>query len=315
MAGVSGLFTGFTRLSKALSFVLVVGYLVVTLIPSSLTYVALVPGKTIPFAWNLLTAGYIEKSAISLVLNVFALLFLGKSLEPVWGSREFFWFIVVVNTWTTFSTFVIMIILYYSTLNERFLYAPGAAICGFHGVVAGFLVGIKQLMPDQEITALVILKFRAKWLPSLFVLLSTAFCAVWGDAVQFLSFIVFGTYVSWIYLRFYQTKSEANLKGDPSDEFAFTTFFPEFLRPVIGTIATILGRMFCGRRPVVDNTDGHTLVVGGKPLPGSDPAEATRRRERGARALEERLAKSTGEVSAPDVTSLSDSAASLADEV
>jgi hypothetical protein len=29
-------------------------------------------------------------------------------------------------------------------------------------VVAGFLVAIKQLMPDQEITAFFVLKFRAK---------------------------------------------------------------------------------------------------------------------------------------------------------
>ena len=36
-------------------------------------------------------------------------------------------------------------------------YAP---ISGFHGVLAGFLVAVKQIMPDQEITAF--FKLRAK---------------------------------------------------------------------------------------------------------------------------------------------------------
>jgi hypothetical protein len=36
-------------------------------------------------------------------------------------------------------------------------YAP---ISGFHGVLAGFLVAVKQIMPDQEIAAF--FKLRAK---------------------------------------------------------------------------------------------------------------------------------------------------------
>lgn len=35
-------------------------------------------------------------------------------------------------------------------------------ISGFHGVISGCLVGVKQLMPDQEIALLYFLKFRAK---------------------------------------------------------------------------------------------------------------------------------------------------------
>jgi hypothetical protein len=38
-------------------------------------------------------------------------------------------------------------------------YAP---LSGFHGVLAGFLVAVKQLMPEQEITVLFVLKLRAK---------------------------------------------------------------------------------------------------------------------------------------------------------
>jgi hypothetical protein len=49
------------------------------------------------------------------------------------------------------------------------------------------------------------------------------------DAMTFCPFIIFGTYCSWLYLRFYQRQSEVNVKGDPSDEFSFKTFFPEIL--------------------------------------------------------------------------------------
>ncbi|GAQ91651.1 hypothetical protein KFL_008260030 [Klebsormidium nitens] len=279
-------FSGFTRLSKGIAVLLAVGFLVVTVLPWALEYVALVPGKSIPMAWNLLTAGYIEKSLLSAIVNVLAVLFIGKTLEPIWGSKEFLKFIVLVNLFTGASTFATMIFLYFCTMNEDFLYPK---ISGFHGVVAGFLVAIKQLMPDQEITAFFVFKFRAKHVPSLFVLVSVVLSLLAGDAVQLLPFILFGTYGSWLYLRFFQTRSESNLRGDPSDEFGFDTFFPEVVRPAIRPVTTILSKIFCGRRSA-EGEEGTGHILGGKPLPGSDPAEATRRRERGARALEERLA-------------------------
>jgi hypothetical protein len=41
---------------------------------------------------------------------------------------------------------------------------------------------------------------------------------------------LFGIYMSWIYLRYFQKRHETGLKGDPIDEFSFSSFFPEFLR-------------------------------------------------------------------------------------
>ncbi|XP_058088427.1 rhomboid-like protein 19 [Magnolia sinica] len=82
--------------------------------------------------------------------------------------------------------------------------------------------------------------------------------------------------MSWIYLRYLQRKPETNLKRDPSDEFAFSTFFPEFLRPIIDPIASIFDRMFCSRSEISNEAEGNTL--GATPLPGSDPIEESRRR-------------------------------------
>ncbi|RZB61087.1 Rhomboid-like protein 19 isoform B [Glycine soja] len=237
--------------------------------------------KTIPFAWNLITAGYVEQSIYGVVVSTLSLLFIGKLLEPIWGSREFFKFIFVVNLLTSVCLFITAIAFYYITRLETYLYMP---LSGFHGVVSGFLVGVKQIIPDQELP---FIKIKTKWLPSITVLLSIAISFWTLEATAYLPTIISGTYISWIYLRYWQRKPETKHRGDLSEDFAFSTFFPEFLRPVIDPIASIFHRMLCGRYDA-SNDDGYSLE--NEPLPGSDSIEASRRRERGARALEERLA-------------------------
>ncbi|BBH09683.1 rhomboid protein-related protein [Prunus dulcis] len=282
LSGGAGAFSGFTRLCKGLAVVLIGGHIVVQFLPQAVNYLALIPARTIPFVWNLLTAGYIEQSVYGVVVSTLGLLFIGKLLEPVWGSREFLKFIFVVNFLTSICTFITAIALYYITMNENYLYLP---LSGFYGVLSGFLVGIKQIIPDQELP---LLKIKSKWLPSLSILLSIAISFWTAESATYLPILIFGTYISWVYLRYWQRKPETKLKGDPSDEFAFSTFFPEFLRPVIDPVASIFHRMLCGRFEASSESQGYTL--GGTTLPGSDPIEASRRRERGARALEERLA-------------------------
>ncbi|KAJ4720817.1 rhomboid-like protein 19 [Melia azedarach] len=276
------LFAGFTKLCKGLAVVLVGGHILVQVLPSAVDFLALIPARTIPFAWNLITAGYVEQTVHGVLVSVLGLLFMGKLLEPVWGSKEFLKFIFVVNFLTSVCVFITAIALYYITRQENYLYMP---VSGFQGILAGFLVGIKQIVPDLE---LYLLKIKAKWLPSLMLLLSIAISFFTTESATYLPTLIFGTYMGWIYLRYMQRKPETKLSGDPSDDFSFSSFFPEFLRPVIDPIASIFHRMLCGRTQTSNEAHGYTL--GGAPLPGSDPIEASRRRERGARALEERLA-------------------------
>lgn len=262
--------------------VLVTGYLANVLLPHTISDTfSLIPGKFIPFVWNIITAGYLETTIFGLGASVLALLLAGKHLEPFWGSREFIKFIVFVNLFTCASTFALAIFLYFTTRRGDYLYAP---ISGFHGVLAGFLVAVKQISPEQEIPAL---KLRAKWSPSLFVIFSIVSSFLSAEPIQFVPFIVFGTYGAWIYLRYFQRKPEAGLKGDSSAEFSFATFFPSPVQPFVDTIAKICERIFCRQRIQTSN-EGPSVELG-KPLPGSDSFEASRRRERGARALEERL--------------------------
>uniref|UniRef100_A0A1D1XS99 Transmembrane protein 115 n=1 Tax=Anthurium amnicola TaxID=1678845 RepID=A0A1D1XS99_9ARAE len=284
-SGGPNFFSGFTHLCKGLALVLVGGYALLQIFPSAVNYLALIPATTIPFAWNLITSGYLEQSLPGVIVVTLGLLFLGKLLEPIWGSREFMKFILVVNFLTSVCVFVTAIALYYITRQESYLYTP---ISGFHGVLSGFLVGIKQIMPDQEVGLFFLLKIKAKWLPSLLVLLSVALSLFTVEALSYLPTQIFGIYTSWIYLRYLQRKPETNLRGDPSDDFAFSTFFPGFLQPILDPVASVFHRLLCGRSEIDAEAKGYTL--GGSPLPGSDPIDASRRRERGARALEERLA-------------------------
>ncbi|XP_057799097.1 rhomboid-like protein 19 isoform X2 [Salvia miltiorrhiza] len=204
-------------------------------------------------------------------------------LEPIWGSREFLKFIFVVDLLTSFCIFTAAISMYYFTREEIYLYKP---ISGFQGILSGLLVGIKQIIPDQELS---FLKIKAKWLPTLVILVSVAVSFLVTETAAYLPILICGTYMGWIYLRYWQRKPETNLKGDPSDEFAFSTFFPEILRSLIDPIATIFERMLCGRRPEPPQvTKDYNFVD--TSLPSPESLEASRRRERGARALEERLA-------------------------
>ncbi|KAB2047141.1 hypothetical protein ES319_A13G025600v1 [Gossypium barbadense] len=278
----SEIFNEFTKLCKGLVLILVGVHIVVQLIPSSLTYFALIPARTIPFGWNLITASYVEQSIQGLVVSTLGLLFMGKLLEPIWGSKEFLKFIFAVNFLTSVCVFITAIALYGVTRQENYLYMP---LSGFHGVLAGFLVGINQMVPDQELPRL---KIKAKWLPSLMLLLSMAISFFTPESATYLSNLIFGTYMGWIYLRYLQRKPESKHRGDPNEDFAFSTFFPEFLRPIIDLIASKFHRNLCGKSEAFIDTLGYSL--GSAPLPGSDPIEASRRREKGARALEERLA-------------------------
>uniref|UniRef100_A0ACD5WPU8 Uncharacterized protein n=1 Tax=Avena sativa TaxID=4498 RepID=A0ACD5WPU8_AVESA len=289
-------FRGYTKLCKGLAVILLLVHLLVQLFPSAVNYLALIPARTIPFAWNLITAGYVEQTIPGVIISIVGLLLFGKLLEPLWGTKELSKFVFIVNFSTSMCVFVTAIVLYYVTQQESYLYTP---LSGFYGILSGLLVGIKQLMPDQELN-LFVLKIKGKWIPSLVALISVVVSFFVNDLVSYLPVILFGIYMSWVYLRYFQKRLETGLKGDPSEEFSFSSFFPAFLRPVLDPIASIFHRLLCGRSDRADSR-GQTLETSS--LTGSDSTEANRRRERGQRALEQRLAEKLAAVRSTESTS------------
>ncbi|CAN6289397.1 unnamed protein product [Urochloa humidicola] len=288
-------FTGFTKLCKGLAVILFLAHILVQLFPSAAGYLALIPARTIPFAWNLVTAGYIEQTIPGVIVSIVGLILFGKVLEPLWGAKELLKFIFIVNLSTSVCVFVTTIVLYYITQEESYLYTP---LSGFYGVLSALLVGIKQILPDQELNLLV-LKISAKWIPSIVAFFSVAVSFILKESMTYLPIILFGIYVSWIYLRYFQKRLDVGLRGDPSDEFSFSSFFPGFLRPVLDPIASIFHKLFCGGSA---RSEGTSHALDGSQFPGSGSIEANRRRERGQRALEQRLAEKLAAVRSAEVT-------------
>ena len=77
-----------------------------------------------------------------------ALLFLGARVEPVWGVRAYVHFMSIVNLAVGLSTFVTMYVLYMVTRDQFYLFANFG---GFHGIVAGLLVALRQLSPEDDV--------------------------------------------------------------------------------------------------------------------------------------------------------------------
>lgn len=65
-----------------------------------------------------------------------------------------------------------------------------------------------------------------QYLPSLYVI-GAALVATALKAWTALAFLVLCPYISWVYLRFFQLQPETTLRGDPSEEFKFSSFFPD----------------------------------------------------------------------------------------
>jgi len=273
-----------TRLSKAITALLIIIYAVYFFVPSTSTYLALVPGRTLPCVWNLVTAGFFTTNVVKLAFEVVSLLLLARLVEPMYGSKEFLKFLFIVDFSVCFMVFVAVYITYAATASGKLLYTE---FSGFHGIVAGLLVAVKQIMPDHEVKLFGVLSITVKYLPSILLLVLTALAAALKQYDQ-LAFLYLGAYNAWVYLRFFQQQSDNAYQGDPSDDFKFSSFFPPFMATPIDAVAGLLGIVFRLRHTA--GADAKGMNINGAPsMLGSDSADANRRRERGAKALEERL--------------------------
>ena len=179
-------------------------------------------------------------------------------------------------------------------------------------VEAGFLVALKQLVPEHTVSLFKgVISMRVKHFPTIFVLANMLSGPLLGtDTAFWLSFIGFS--VSWIYLRFYRiteitstaTGGEgATMKGDASDTFAFVAFFPDaahpFLAPICdGVYNTLVQLRICtpfsdeaieaGNESAASRSEGLPSIMNGRGGSGRR-AEAERRRALALKALDQRL--------------------------
>jgi len=286
-------FAGIPRLTKGIAVLILLLFLAGNFFNVT-PILALIPGTTFfspYYVWNIITSGFFEVSAITLVINIVSILMFGKYLEPIWGSLEFLKFILAINFLSGIAVFLTMIFLYMPSQEEALLYTY--YWCGFSGVSMGFTVALKQLMPDQDFNFLFIFPLKIKYMPGIFMLIAILL-GIFVSANPSLPHTLFGCFFSWLYLRFFQRRSDGSI-GDYSDSFSFAFFFPEILQPFV---AWICGRIFnvfkmCGimssqrSSHIIDafDLDAQTTPM----LP--DSADSERRRAKALRAIDKRLAQ------------------------
>uniref|UniRef100_A0A8C0VYD3 Transmembrane protein 115 n=1 Tax=Cyanistes caeruleus TaxID=156563 RepID=A0A8C0VYD3_CYACU len=210
----------------------------------------------------------------------------GRLLEPLWGALELLVFFAVVNISVGLLAALAYFLTYVASFHLDSLFA--VRIHGGLGFLGGVLVALKQTMGDS--TVLKVPQVRMKAVPMLLLLLLALLRLAALVESNVLASYGFGLLSSWVYLRFYQRHSRG--RGDMSDHFAFATFFPEILQPVVGLVAnlvhTVLVKVRLCRKTVKRYDVGapSSITIS---LPGTDPQDAERRRQLALKALNERL--------------------------
>lgn len=281
------LITSTTLVGRVIAGVLVTGY-IAQFIPGFRWTFALVAGRTIPKFWNIFTSGLLETRLVTMTFNVMAVLILSKHIEPVYGSKPYLKFLAIVLSCSGLCAFISVYLAYALDRNEssKLLFTE---ICGFHGVTAGMLVAVKQILPDSEVSIFKVPKLRVKHLASLYIVTACVISLVSKRIIATMPFVFGGTYSAWFYLRFLQpSSSDASQKGDNSPDFSFASFYPRPVQPFIDKMAGLAGRLVRLSHPAPLSVTS----TGPNAAPAAQSAEANRRRERGQRALEERLGKS-----------------------
>ncbi|KAF9988183.1 hypothetical protein BGZ75_009880 [Mortierella antarctica] len=224
----------------------------------------------------------------------------GKYLERAWGSRELFKFLSITGVGTMIGIYLTCLFEYLITGNEDLIFDTEAY--GLTAVIAGFLIGFKQLIPEHSVTLWGFLSIRVKSLPLVFATLTIIWVTFTHNQMQLLM-TIYGLFISWIYSRFF--KVQDGIRGDRSESFSFASFFPEFTHPLVKAISnmffnTLVRLRICSptgyggsfqydlENPQMSGM-AHTFT-----RPGSLRAEAERRRAFALKALDMRLHAAAG---------------------
>jgi membrane associated rhomboid family serine protease len=269
---------------------LLVVFYFIGLIPPVYSVLSLSPALLLPpnfRVWTLITGLLIEATFFNLVIDIPVMIVCGMYLEPVWGAMELLKFIAITGVGTAISTSFVSLAAYAITHNHSFWFVQ---FSGVAGVLGGVTVAFKQILPDQKLN----LKYkvlRVQQLPFitivLFILLSLIGVFQYTQIVM----VVCGIAVGWTYLRFYQPHGR-NSRGDMNEMFEAATLFPPIVRPLVGLVSTVLFKFAVSvglcKLPVRTYDVGapSSITIS---LPGTDPADAERRRKKALRALNERL--------------------------
>lgn len=144
------------------------------------------------------------------------------------------------------------ILIYTITTDASQLFST--RIHGLSPFCASMAVTVKQMLPQSVLLTTSVGKLKNDDIPLTSLVL--ALIAYFLNLIEGESVVMFfyGLILSWIYLRFFQlhehhnrvsgAQNRSQSRGDLSDSFAFYTFFPNVLRPIVAVFADILYGLF-----------------------------------------------------------------------
>ena len=184
---------------------------------------------------------------MQLILHIAMIIFMWKYFEQVWGSTEILRFTLFTSFFAGIVTLLCNFVVYQMTSNMMAWLLP---VSGADALLIGFLVGVKQLMPDAVFKLLCMFDVHARHFAMIFILLHILMAILLGlQALLYLPLSVSGWIGSWLYLRFLMVREATELRGDPSPEMEFVTFFPAvcrgFLAPCLNGIFHVFEKLHC----------------------------------------------------------------------
>uniref|UniRef100_H2Y6Y2 Transmembrane protein 115 n=1 Tax=Ciona savignyi TaxID=51511 RepID=H2Y6Y2_CIOSA len=268
------------------SFFYALSFLFDTLKPLGIT-----PGYLIPpnfWIWTIFTYQFIEVNCFVVFSNFLVLIYSSQVLEPVWGLVGFLSFFGIVSVISGFTSGAFYLACYMFARNLDFLF--DVSIHGLAGYTAAVLVALKQCRGDQMIVGSIGLFM--KHLPLVNVLLISALRIAGLVNGSYLVLVCSGTFISWIYLRFYQAHSRG--RGDAAENFSFKSFFPKPFDGPMGILASVIYGFLLKVKLCRKTSYRYDVGAPSKitiTLSGVDALDAERRRNKAIKALDERLQK------------------------
>lgn len=284
-------------------------------------YLTLVPQLSLIYPWTFITATLVEGNIFTLAIAGVTLYQGGRYLERAWSSAELAKFLALAAVIPNVLTFGVMIIFFTLSRNESWTYVPPwpplwldtdsflarlTVIAGTVPLQISFLVAFSQLVPAHTVTLFRgILSMRVPRFPLVYIGIVSvlSLTPLLSSASFWLA--IFGFLTSWTYLRFYkvvfpdlESSQPTSLRGDASETFAFSEFFPAPAKPFVAAFADQVFELLVAMRLCVpfshadmSGARGDNFLQRGPP--GSARAEAERRRAIALRALDQRLHAAT----------------------
>lgn len=177
-----------------------------------------------------------------------------------------------------------------------------APIATTSGINLALLVALKQQIAEHEV-GVGSVRLRVNYAPLTYAVVLFVLACVGQLGFGALLLALLSGHAAWAFLRYWRRNPMTGEHGDPSDAFAFATFFPDPIRPFVAVVANVL-HLVC--TPVLNcllsigatSPSGNGVkqeLVNSIVQDRTSAIDAERRRQRALKSLDERMAGSQSE--------------------